>query len=138
MPAASAVRRSPRVASLANSARRCSPRTLSECASSAFHAGCVVSGNRPVVIPVISSSPIANRAVDEPLGLVHERIEMRLTLEALRVDLVDVFGAGWPRREPSARGHDLQTADSGVVARSSRQLGGDWLAREHPFLDVFR
>src|SRR5262245_4729925 len=61
---------------------------------------------------------------------------MRLTVQPRPVDLVDVFGAGWPRREPSARGHDLQPADWSVVAGSRRQRGGDPLAGQRVFLHV--
>ena len=41
-----------------------------------------------------------------------------LSLEALRVDLVDVLRAGGPGREPAVRGHDFQSADRRVVARA--------------------
>ena len=50
------------------------------------------------------------------------RLQMRFVLEALGVDLVDVFSAGWPGREPAVFGDDLQAADRRVVAGSSSSL----------------
>src|SRR5262245_7203840 len=60
--------------------------------------------------------------VHDSLGLAHNGIQVGLVLEALRVDLVDVFRAGGPGREPAAGGHHLQAADRGVVARGAGQL----------------
>src|SRR4029450_9731348 len=40
--------------------------------------------------------------------------------KALRVQLVDIFGAGRTRREPPGRGEDLQPADGGAVAGAAR------------------
>src|SRR5262245_58599465 len=76
----------------------------------------------------VGSWPPADRTVDECLCLVHERIEVGRAVEALRVNLVDVFRAGGARREPSVGGHDLQAADRRVIAGSPRQLRGDRLA----------
>ena len=72
----------------------------------------------------------AERGVDELLCLVHKRVQVRRAPEALRVDLVDALRARWPGREPPARGHDLQAADRGVVARGPGQLGGYGFAGE--------
>ena len=41
---------------------------------------------------------------------------MRRALEALRVDLVDVFGPGGPGREPAAFRDDFQSADGSLIA----------------------
>ena len=37
--------------------------------------------------------------------------------ETFGVDLVDVFGTGWTRREPAILGHDLEAADGLIVPR---------------------
>ena len=55
---------------------------------------------------------------------------MTLILKALRIDLVDVLGAGGPGREPAVVGHDLQAADRGAVTWGGGQFGGDRLAGE--------
>src|SRR5258705_13873112 len=65
MPTASAVSRSPRVASSAKSIRRCSPRIFSWWARSAPHAGRAVSGNISVIIPVIGLPFISQIRSDE-------------------------------------------------------------------------
>src|ERR1035438_6784303 len=44
--------------------------------------------------------------------------------EALRIDFVNVFGAGRPRRKPAAPRHHFEAADRGPVP---------WSAREHGF-----
>ena len=41
--------------------------------------------------------------------------------KAFRVKLVDFFGAGRTRREPTLRGDDLQAADGRAVARRGRE-----------------
>ena len=55
---------------------------------------------------------------------------MTLILEALRIDLIDVLGAGRPGREPAIIGHDLQPADRGAVTWGGSQFGCDRLAGE--------
>src|SRR3954471_21825945 len=72
----------------------------------------------------------AQRFGDDRLRLVHDRVQVRLVAEALRVDLVDVLGARGPRCEPAVRGHDLEAADLGAVAGRLHQLRRDRLARE--------
>ena len=49
-------------------------------------------------------------------GFGHDGIQMRLAGVTLRVDLVDVLGAGRPGGKPAVGGHDFQAADRGVVA----------------------
>src|SRR5438046_2940740 len=44
-------------------------------------------------------------------GLLDDGVEMGLSLETFRIDLVDVFRAGRSRREPTARRHYLEPAD---------------------------
>ena len=63
------------------------------------------------------------RLVHHLLRLADDGVEVRLVLEALRVDLVDVLGAGGPRREPAAGGDDLQAADR---RRCCRVRGSAW------------
>src|SRR5260221_2499854 len=63
---------------------------------------------------------------------------MGRALEALRVDLVEVLGAGGTGREPAASRDHLQASDRRVVAGSARELGRDGLARERRVLDRLR
>ncbi len=51
---------------------------------------------------------------------------MRRALEALRVDLVDVFGPGGPGREPAVFRDDFQSSltESGVSAENFRFCSG--------------
>ena len=50
------------------------------------------------------------RIVHHLLGFGHNNIQMRVTLEALGVDLIDVLGAGGPNAKPAALCLDFQTA----------------------------
>src|SRR5262245_52826355 len=82
------------------------------------------------------SWPAANRRVDELVCFAHERLQMCRALEALRVDLVDVLRPRRPRRKPSARGHNLEAANSCVIAWSPGQFRDDALAGERLFLHI--
>src|SRR4029077_18095968 len=62
---------------------------------------------------------------------LHDRGQMTLILEALRIDLIDVLGAGSPGREPAIIGHNLQPADRGAVTWGGRQFGCDLLTGEN-------
>ena len=53
--------------------------------------------------------------------VLDDLLQVILALEALRVELVDVLGAGRAGREPAAVGRDLHAADGRVVARRLRQ-----------------
>src|SRR5437763_17059342 len=64
------------------------------------------------------------------LSFLHDRRQMIVILKALRVDLVDVLGAGRPGREPATIGHDLQPADGSAVTRGGGQFGRNALASE--------
>src|SRR5215510_6482727 len=55
--------------------------------------------------------------------------------KALRIDLVDLFGAGWSRGEPPVVGHDFDAADRLAVSRRSGQNLSYWLAGEIAGLD---
>src|SRR5262245_49397454 len=61
---------------------------------------------------------------------------MLLTAEALGVDLVNVFGAAGPCREPAVGGGNLEAAQRSVVARGPRELGGDWFAGQLRSLNI--
>src|SRR5580704_1188771 len=63
---------------------------------------------------------------------------MRLTLEAFRVNLVDIFGAGGPSRKPTSFCYDLQPANRSLIARGPGKLGGDGLACQVRSLDGVR
>src|SRR5262245_5950734 len=84
-------------------------------------------------------SSLGSQGAGDPLlRFAHEGLEVALTSEALRVDLVDVLGAGRPGREPSAGGDHLEAADGCVVAGGAGELGGDRLAGQGRGLDVLR
>jgi hypothetical protein len=53
---------------------------------------------------------------------------MICSLEALRVDRVDIFSSARARREPTAPCHNLQSADRGVLAGRTRENGLDLFA----------
>ena len=55
---------------------------------------------------------------------------MILTTEALRIDLVDVFGPRWPRGEPGTLGDDLEAADGRVIPRRVVEHAFDRFAGE--------
>ena len=74
---------------------------------------------RRLCSPLASGTQIAvtKSVVYHLLRLAYDFMEMRRALEALRVDLVDVFGAGGPRREPAVFRHNFQSADGSLIAR---------------------
>src|SRR2546423_10883549 len=74
--------------------------------------------------PATLLCPACQRVADDLLGLGHYGIQVRLVLEALRVDFIDILSAGRPGGKPAAGRDHLQAADRGVVAGSSRQLRG--------------
>src|SRR6266540_6549761 len=78
-------------------------------------------------------APLTGRrqgGVDHPPGLVDDPLQVLLAEEALRVDLVDVLGAGRPGGEPAVLGGDLHPADRGAVAWRGGEHAGDRLAGE--------
>src|SRR5690606_12419854 len=77
--------------------------------------------------PRASSS--GERLRDDRLRLRDDGVQVVLAAEALRVDLVDVLGAGRARREPAVLGDDLETADRAARGRL-RQAREDGLAGE--------
>lgn len=48
---------------------------------------------------------------DDVLRFVDNRVEMRLALQAFRVQFVDILSAGRPRRKPAVLRHDFQSSD---------------------------
>src|SRR5450432_2610999 len=54
--------------------------------------------------------------VNDVLRFREDVAQMFFALETFRINLVDRLGAGWPRREPAARGDRLDAADCRVVA----------------------
>src|SRR5262249_4554369 len=70
------------------------------------------------------------------LSLVQDRVQVRLVLETLRIDLVNVLRSGRTRGKPAACRDNFQAADGSVISGSSRQLGSDRLSREARLLDV--
>jgi hypothetical protein len=70
------------------------------------------------------------RVIHHLLRLAKDRVQMGLALETLGVDLINVLGTGGSSCKPTARRHNFQAADWGIVARGFGQLGGDWLARQ--------
>src|SRR4051812_4692986 len=59
------------------------------------------------------------------LRLGDDGVEVRLIFETLRINLVDVFRAGWSGGEPSAGGDHLQTANWRVISWCAGELRGD-------------
>src|SRR5262245_30054504 len=88
-------------------------------------------------VPKLTRSVTGQGISNNPLRFANDRVEVRLTLEALRVELVHVFGAGWPGCEPAVFGDDLQPADGGIIARSASQLRRDRLTRKRRILDIY-
>src|ERR1017187_7487119 len=74
--------------------------------------------------------------------LVLNSLEVFGAGETFGIDLVNVFGAGRPRREPAAPRHHFEAADWGPVPRGACEHGFDGvagqLARRHLFRVQFR
>src|SRR5579862_5866432 len=69
---------------------------------------------------------LRERGIDHGLRFGEQRAQVRLVAKALRIDLVDVLGAGGARGEPAVLRGDLETADRRIV---SRRLGEHLLDR---------
>ena len=74
--------------------------------------------------------PTAKYGSNSAVGktFTHNGVQVRLVPETLRVNLVDVFCARRPCREPAAGSHDLQAANRRPVPRSTGQPCHDRLA----------
>src|SRR5450756_306939 len=73
---------------------------------------------------------------DDGLCFRHDAAQMILSTKALRIDLVDVFGAGRTSREPAALCHHLQPADGSAVARRVGEDSLDFFARQFGELNL--
>src|SRR5215813_1483445 len=74
--------------------------------------------------------------VNNILCLSHDRIEVCLIPEALRINLLEVLGSGGPGGKPAAVRHNLETADGCVVSRGRGERLPDGLAGDRtPTLD---
>src|ERR1700688_5073679 len=63
---------------------------------------------------------------------------MSLTLEAFRINLVDIFRAGGPSCKPTTFRYNLQPANRSLIAGGPGKLGGDGLACQVRSLDGVR
>jgi len=61
-------------------------------------------------------SSLRKDLADRRLRFVLNLLQMRFAAKAFRIDLVDVFGAGGPRREPAIVGDHLDAAERLAVA----------------------
>src|ERR1700687_5488540 len=77
------------------------------------------------------------RLVDGALGFVLYLPQMGLAAKTLRIDLVDLFGAGRARRKPSAIGNDLDPAERLAVSGSRRQCRAHRLAGQFCHRELF-
>src|SRR5450759_2072303 len=59
-----------------------------------------------------------DRTIDDGLCFLQDLIQMIRPVETFRIDLVDVFGPGRPRREPAVLRAHLDAADRRAVAGS--------------------
>src|SRR5712671_6610326 len=88
--------------------------------------------------PETLSLTLVEDLLNDRQRLLLDTAKMVAPLEALRVELVDVFGARGTRREPAARSDHFQPADGRVVPRRRREPRGDPLTRELGGRDLFR
>src|SRR5271155_170785 len=79
-------------------------------------------------------SGVTQSLVHHLLGFAYERIQMRLALEALGVDFINVFRSGRAGRKPAASCHNFQAANRSAISWSPAQLSSDWLAGQIRFL----
>src|SRR5947208_15406487 len=64
------------------------------------------------------------------LSFVHDSFQVVLILKTLRIDLIDILGAGGSRDEPAVGSHYLEAADRCAVTWGRSQFGRDRLAGE--------
>src|ERR1700759_747504 len=76
-----------------------------------------------------------DRLVHQGLRFFEQALQMRVAVEALGVDLVDLLGARRPRRNPAALRTDADAADGRAVAGRLRDDLGDGLAGDLPGRD---
>src|SRR5215469_1817991 len=83
---------------------------------------------RPDLLPLPRKS--RERVGDERLGLSLNALQVLAAAKALRVQLVDRFGARWPGCEPTVGGAHFETAERRTVARGTRELRLNWISGE--------
>src|SRR4051812_3986335 len=64
------------------------------------------------------------------LSFAHDSLQVVLILKTLRIDLVDILGAGGSGGEPTIGSHYLKAADRRTVTWGRSQFGRDRLAGE--------
>src|SRR5438128_808891 len=62
------------------------------------------------------------------LSFAHDSFQVVLILKTLRIDLIDILGAGGSRGEPAVGSHYLEAADRCAVTWGRSQFGRDRLA----------
>src|SRR5690349_15310536 len=65
----------------------------------------------------LAAAPESKGLCNGALGVLLNRLQVILVLEALRIDLVDVLGTRRSRGKPSRLGLDLDAAEGLIVAR---------------------
>ena len=88
--------------------------------------------------PAAGGGSLGDNPVHQRLGLRLHLLQVIGALEGLRVDLVDVLGAGRAGGEPGVLRDHLQPADGRSVAGRLGQLGGDGLPGQLGCGDVRR
>src|ERR1700685_75463 len=78
------------------------------------------------------------RVAHNCLRLTDDGIQVSLVLEALSINLVDVFCSRRARGKPAAASYDFQATDWSVVTRSASQLRSDRFASQARLLDCLR
>src|ERR1019366_1700589 len=87
--------------------------------------------DRCLRVPTNSNGSLRlEQALDHHLSLLLDDPQVILAAEALRVDLIDLLGAGWTRGEPAIVRRYLDPAKRRAVAGRNGQLGFDRLAVE--------
>src|SRR5487761_103079 len=79
-----------------------------------------------------------NRRIDDRLRFLHDALQVIGAAEALGVDLVDLFGARWPRGKPAAFRDHLDAADRRAIAWGGAEDTCDLFAGEFGRFDALR
>jgi len=74
------------------------------------------------------SSCLLNQARDCAFRVLLDLPQTIFAAEAIRIDLVDFFGSGWPCGKPPALGNHFDAAEKSAAAWSGRNLRADRLA----------
>src|SRR6185369_10139452 len=84
--------------------------------------------SRSSMLNIATLLPRSQSCIDDGLCFAQDRLQMRVVLEGLRINLVDVLGSGRTRGEPAACGDNFDAADRCVVARRAIEHTLDLLA----------